>query len=155
MLNWCFGQWFLCFAQYLRMPFSRFAVFRIDRSSMIHNVRMSVRMSVRMFGTYNLPNRNRYEKTVITKKLRFDKNRCKWSHLSAYRKLLAKKHVFFKSKPLKIWNFGKNEKVSFWCDDLKKSRRIQKNKHFFDLRKIINRKTSFFKFKIVEDMKFW
>ena len=43
---------------------------------------------------------------------------------SAYEKLLAEKHVFFKSKPLKIWNFGKNEKVLSWCDDFKKTRKI-------------------------------
>ena len=39
----------------------------------------SVRPSVRPSGCpepYNLPNRNRYEKSVITKKLRIDKIRC-------------------------------------------------------------------------------
>ena len=40
-----------------------------DRSSMIHNVR-------RRPEPYNLPNRNSYEKNVITKKLRIDKIRC-------------------------------------------------------------------------------
>ena len=42
---------------------------------MIHNVRMYVRMYV-CPEPYNLPNRNRYEKSVITKKLRIDKIRC-------------------------------------------------------------------------------
>ena len=59
---------------------------------MIHNVRMS--------WTYNLPNRNRYEKSVITKKLRIDKNRCNDDYFfkivifSAYGKLFVEKYVF-------------------------------------------------------------
>ena len=43
---------------------------------MIYNVCPYVPPYVRPSGTYNLPNRNRYEKSVITKKLRIDKNRC-------------------------------------------------------------------------------
>ena len=45
---------------------------------------------------------------------------------SAYGKSLGKKQVFFKSKPLKIRNFGKHEKVSSWCDDLKKQEKSEK-----------------------------
>ena len=33
--------------------------------------------------------------------------------------LLAKKHVYFKSKQLKIWIFDNNKKVLSWCDDSK------------------------------------
>ena len=50
----------------------------------------------------------------------------KW-HFSAYGKLLAETHVFFKSKPLKIWNFDANEKVSSWCDDFKKNKKSEKS----------------------------
>ena len=45
---------------------------------------------------------------------------------------------------MKISNFGKNEKVLSWCDDLKKTRKIQKEPLFFGLEKIISRKTRFF-----------
>ena len=112
------------------------------------SVRPSVRPSVCPSGTYNLSNRNRYKKSVITKKLRIDKNRCnekkiKKNIFSAYGKLLAEKHVFLKSKPLKMWNFGRNEKVSSWCDDFKKQEKSQ-NTLYFGLEKIISRKTRFF-----------
>ena len=75
------------------MGWGSLSFFRIDRSSMIHNVRPSVRPYVRMsvrpsVRPYNLPNRNRYEKSVITKKLRIDKNRCN-------EKLFFKRTLFF------------------------------------------------------------
>ena len=65
------------------------------------------------------------------------------SHFLAYGKLLAKKQVFLKIKTLKIWNFGKNEKVSSWCEYLKKNKKNKKS-HFCGLRKIISQKTCFF-----------
>ena len=74
-------------------------VFMIDRSSMIHNVRPWVRPSVRRPEPYNLPNRNRYEKNVITKKLGIDKIRCNKNYFfktlffSAYGKLLVEKNI--------------------------------------------------------------
>ena len=39
---------------------------------------------------------------------------------------LPQKTFFFKSKQLKIWNFGKNEKVSSWCKDFKKKEKTEK-----------------------------
>ena len=76
-------------------------IFRIDRSAMIHNVRPYARVSVRPSVTYNLPNRNRYEKNVITKKLRIDENRCneelffQKSHFFGLRKIISRKTRFF------------------------------------------------------------
>ena len=112
-----------------------------------------------MSVTYNLPNRNRYEKST-TKKLRIDKNRCNGNYffkkviLSAYQKLLTEKHVFFKSKPLKIWNFGRNEKVLSWCDNLKKQENPKKV-IFSAHGKLLAEKHAFLKIKTIEDMKFW
>ena len=81
----------------------------IDRSSMIHDVRPSaVPPSVRP-EPYNLQNRNSYEKSVITKKLRIDKIRCtekiffQNTLFFGLRKIISRnKHGFFKSKSLKI-----------------------------------------------------
>ena len=77
-------------------------------------------MYVRPSGTYNLSNRNGYEKSVITKKLRVDKIRCNEelffpnTLFSAYGKLLAEKNTFFFQ--IKIVGdmkyFFKKEKVS-------------------------------------------
>ena len=62
---------------------------------------------------------------------------------SHYCQLFAEKHVFFKSKPLKICNFVKNEK---FCLDVTISKNQEKleQSHFFGLRKIISRKRCFF-----------
>ena len=99
---------------------------------------------------YNLPNCNRYEKSVISKKLRIDKIRCNEklffqnTVFFGLEKLLAEKHVFLlKSKPLKICNFGKNEKFRLDVTISKKQEK-SKNTLFFGLEKIISRKTRFF-----------
>ena len=63
--------------------------------------------------------------------------------VSAYGILLAEKHVFFKSKPLKIWNFGKNEKASSWCDDFKKTRKIRIKSFFLAYGKSLDEKHIF------------
>ena len=77
---------------------------------------------------------------------RFQKNKKnpKKVILSAYGQLLADKHFFFKSKPLKIWNFGKNEQVSSWCDDLEKNKKNSKKVISLAYGKLLAEKQVFF-----------
>ena len=101
----------------------------------------------------------RYEILVKTKKFRLDgtilknKKNSKKVIFSAYRKLLAEKHVFFKSKPLKIRNFGKNQEVSSWCDDFKKQ--VKSEKVIFSAYgKLLAENTFFFKSKLLKIINF-
>ena len=95
-----------------------YRIFRIDRSSMIQNVRMYVCPYV-CPEPYNLPNRNRYEKSV-RKKLRIDKIRCNEklffqnTLFFGLRKIISrKKHVFFQIKIVKDMKYlFKKQKVS-------------------------------------------
>ena len=87
-----------------------------------------------------------------------DKNRCneklffQKSHFFGLRKIISRKTRFFYSKPLKIWNFGKNQKVSSWCDDLKKNRTNLKKVIFSAYGKLLAEKHFFFKSK---PLKIW
>ena len=45
---------------------------------------------------------------------------------TVYGKFQPKMTLFGKSKPLKIWNFGKNQIVSSWCDDFKQKKKCPK-----------------------------
>ena len=65
---------------------------------------------------------------------------------SAYENLLAAKHLFFKSKPLKICNFVKDEQVSSGCDDFKIQVKLEKV-IYSAYRKLLAEKNVFFNSK--------
>ena len=127
------------------LDLNKIYIFRIDRSSMIHNIRPYVRPS----GTYNLPNRNRYEKSVITKS-------CAFIKISAT-KIIFSKHFFFGLEKIvsRKTRFFLNPNRSryeilvktkkFRLDvTISKKQEKFKNTLFFGLEKSISRKTLFF-----------
>ena len=73
-----------------------------------------------------LENQNRWRYAILVKTKKFRLN-VKIKNKSFFwpTRNFSRNDVFWKSKPFNIWNFGKNKKVSFWCDNFEN--KIRKN----------------------------